>query len=74
MVIWKDATSQDDWTPAKDISPLYSTVRTIGQYITENEEALTLGLNHDLDNDNWSCIIHIPKGMISERIPLLPGP
>jgi hypothetical protein len=64
VVIWRDAMSEDPWASIDDIVPAYARIRTVGQHIAESEDVLTVGLNHDMDNDNWSCIIHIPKGMI----------
>lgn len=71
LVVWKDACSEDSWTPESDIEPANSTIISIGILVKETSEVLTLGLNFDQTSGNWSCIIHIPKSCISRKIPLL---
>lgn len=67
LVVWKDACSEDAWTPELDIEPANSTIISVGMLIKETREVLTLGLNFDQTSENWSCIIHIPKSCISEK-------
>lgn len=72
MVFWKDAVSEDPWTSAGEIEPRLSTIKTVGMLVSETEEVLTIGLNHDLDSDNWACFIHIPKStIVGKVVPLL---
>jgi hypothetical protein len=67
-VDWLDATSEDPWTAYSDIECNGSMIRTVGMLIKENDLVLTVGLNHDVDNNNWSCLIHIPKGMVQNIV------
>ena len=64
IVVWKDAVSVDCWTDESEIEPTYHTIESAGMLVKEDEETLVLGLNQDLDSGNWSCFIHIPKGLI----------
>lgn len=66
-VLWQDAVSEDAWKHRSDISPHYHKIQSIGVLIAETDQVLTLGLNHDLTEDNFSCFIHIPKVMILAR-------
>lgn len=63
---WLDAVSEDAWASTDEILPETSPIKTVGMFIKENESVVTVGLNYDMANDNWSCIMHIPKGMISK--------
>lgn len=62
--LWKDAVSIDPWTHVDEIEPTYHLITTVGSLIKESEESVTIGLNHDMNSDNWSCFIHIPRSMI----------
>jgi hypothetical protein len=69
LVIWKDAVSEDEWKNVDDITPHFHLIHTVGFVIKDTEEVLTVSLNHDTVADNFSCTIHIPQGMVVDRIP-----
>jgi len=66
-ITWKDAVSTDPWTHADDIDSRFHMIETCGFIIKDDESVLIIGLNHDLDSNNWSCFITIPKEMIVSR-------
>lgn len=66
-ITWKDAVSTDPWTHIDDIESKYHMIETCGFVIKDDEDVLIVGLNHDLDSDNWSCFISIPQEMIVSR-------
>ena len=71
FVIWDDAFSIDEWTPANEVCEAKNTsVHSIGFLIKRTKHHLILALNHDVDNDMLSCIIYIPTSMIKALIPL----
>jgi len=66
FVKWLDAFSQDDWTPAAEAKIKPCEIHTVGICVEHTAEHLTLALNHDTFNDNYSCIMTVPVGMITE--------
>lgn len=64
IVFWKDAFSVDEWSDYQEIEPSFQVIESCGFVVKESDEVLTLGLNHDITEGSWSCIMHIPKGMI----------
>lgn len=61
LIYWKDAASEDMWMHVDEIKASYHLIQTLGWLITETDEVLVLGLNHDVTQDNYACMIHIPK-------------
>lgn len=66
-LLWLDATSTDEWTPAHEITGECHTIETVGLLVVENDECITLALNHDPEADSYSCFISIPKAWILNR-------
>lgn len=65
LIHWNDAESIDDWTELSQIDHEAALIKSIGWLINENKKTVTLALNHDTKNGSYSCLIKIPKGMIS---------
>ena len=66
-VTWADATSSDPWEERSEIINHCNTILTVGILIDEDEAIITIGLNHDLDSDSYSCYICIPKTCIIKQ-------
>lgn len=64
VVVWKDAQSLDEWTDKKDLSLTPPTIVSCGFVIADTNTELTLSLNHDVDNNSYSCMITIPRQMV----------
>lgn len=71
IVAWEDAVSQDDWSDISGIEPECHKIVSVGLYLGENDEALTLALNFDQSGEKASCVMHIPIGMIKHRSSVL---
>lgn len=67
-ITWRDASSEDPWVAAENIDSRSSEIFSVGIFIQENEDVITLALNHDTDSDSYSCIMHIPKSIVTQRI------
>lgn len=66
-VVWADAYASEEWHTPEDTEPLY--VYSVGVPVLDNDKVLTLALNNVIDGDDKepnSCVIHIPKKMISK--------
>ncbi len=63
---WLDAFSIDDWTPKESSKIKPCLIISVGICIENNPSELVLALNHDTINDNYSCFMVIPKGMIKK--------
>lgn len=64
---WLDAQSTDDWTGVDDIkADELATIHTYGQLIKKTKKSVTVALNHDVTNNNYSCFIAIPLGWIKK--------
>lgn len=65
---WFDATSVDEWTDIFDLmqAPAH-TIKTVGFVINEDEETLCLAMNYDEDAETASCVMYIPKSIITKR-------
>lgn len=66
-VHWQDAQSVDAWTEKDDLKSSCALIETVGIFVGENDEALTIATNYDTTNETYSCTIHIPKGCIVQR-------
>ncbi len=62
--VWLDAFSEDEWTNRESLDIRPCEIHSAGICIEHTKEFLTLGLNHDTINDNFSCYITVPTGMI----------
>lgn len=71
MVFWKDAVSLDSWE-AVDTPLLPAQCVSVGFLIAIDEDRVQLCLNHDLENDNASCVMTIPFGMVERILELKP--
>lgn len=58
---WKDAESQNEWTSADDITDHLPLIKTFGLFIKKTSNCYLVALNHDSENQNYSCIMKIPK-------------
>jgi len=67
FIKWHDAQSVDDWTCPTEVVPKLAEVHTLGLILSEDDKMLTLALNRDMTNDNYSCFIHVPKSCIFFR-------
>ena len=67
IIEWLDAVSVDAWTDREEIEHQAQPIVSIGILVEENDEVVTLALNHDTARDAYSCIMCIPKGMITRR-------
>lgn len=67
LVIWTDAESVDAWTHSNDLDHTITPIESVGWLIADTAESVTLALNHDTKNGNYSCIMKIPKGMVNSR-------
>ncbi len=66
LVKWMDAFSQDEWTHKDDSDIRPCEIHSVGFCITHEPDRLTLALNFDTFNQNFSCIMTIPTGMITQ--------
>lgn len=65
-VEWLDAFSNDDWEHMDDAKILPCLIISVGIVIDCQRTHLTLALNHDTFNNNTSCVITLPNGMITK--------
>lgn len=62
---WLDACSLDDWAHESEMDLTAAVVHSAGIVISyDRKNGLRLALNHDTSNDNYSCSMLIPYGMI----------
>ena len=71
-IIWKDACSDDAWVSKDNILATHHTVESIGFVAAESDDAVALSPAHDVNADNFCCIIHIPKCCIVSRTRVKP--
>lgn len=65
VVEWKDAVSLDDWTNRAELDLPPADCLSVGIVVDwKPDVGLTIAVNHDVTNDNFSCIMLIPSGMI----------
>ena len=68
-VKWLDACAHEATEPHTEVNPTLSTLHEVGFLLGETDEALTLGMELDGDDETapgrWR--LHIPKAMIQER-------
>lgn len=64
FVIWLDAFSEDAWVPEDEAKIRPCEIHSVGMIVEHTAEHMTLALNHDTFNQNFSCIMTIPIGMI----------
>jgi len=67
-VQWIDAVSYDPWIHKDQIKGVPHVIESVGHFISENKEVLTIALNHDIEENNYSCIMHIPQAMIRKKV------
>lgn len=62
---WDDAYSVDEWTDRELANEVNNyLIQSVGILVELTESKLVLALNHDMESDNVSCIMHIPFAMI----------
>lgn len=66
LVEWLDAVSVDPWIHADEANLIESAkCYSAGILVRQsNKDGVTLAANYDSQNDNYSCIMQIPRGMI----------
>jgi hypothetical protein len=64
FIKWLDACSVDEWLPEDELKMKPCEVHTLGICVESAEKHITVSLNHDVINNNFSCTITIPRGMI----------
>lgn len=67
QVKWKDAVSIDEWTEAAVVDQSLHEIVSVGIHLSETEDVLTLALNFDESSLLASCIMNIPKSLITKR-------
>jgi len=72
LVTWFDAVSSDPWTDSDEAAPAPALCYSVGFLHTKDKEKITLVLNHDAQNDNVSCMMTIPLGMVKAVTALKP--
>jgi hypothetical protein len=69
-VVWFDAQSLDAWTAYEDTPSDLAEVISVGMLIKQTQKSITLALNNEITNGNYSCIMIIPRGWIKEFVEL----
>lgn len=63
-VEWLDAVSRDEWDSSSDpIKPCL--IASVGHLINDEPDFVELAGNYDPENDQTSCVMCIPRGMIT---------
>ena len=70
MVTWYDAISTDDWTHIDDVKTKAALCYSAGLLVNFDQDGVTLSLNYDTQNENLSCFMTIPLGMVVSIQPL----
>lgn len=65
LVKWLDAYSVDEWTHIDEAKIKPCEIHSVGICVEHTVSQLTLALNHDTFNENLSCLMTIPTGMIT---------
>lgn len=74
VVEWIDACSDHkEWIEADKVDVKIPTIYSIGFLLKETSDALTLVMNRDVENDQVSCVMLIPKKFIVKRTKLNVG-
>lgn len=63
-ILWRDAVSEDEWLSLDEIKSHIHLIETVGVFVTESEDIVTVALNRDTVTQNHSCIMHIPRECI----------
>lgn len=71
IIVWEDAYSIDEWFSEQEIKkdncPL---IHTCGFLIENTKHRIVVTSNYDPNNENLSCTMVIPKGMVKKIIKL----
>lgn len=65
FIKWLDACSIDEWLPEEELEIKPCEVHTLGICVESTKKHITVSLNHDTVNNNFSCTICIPRDMIT---------
>jgi hypothetical protein len=66
MVEWIDAESHDPWTDLSELDADFPTILSCGILINDGPEGIVLAGNYDSKNEQASCTMKIPHGMIKK--------
>lgn len=66
-IVWHDAVSTDEWTDAKEIDTGLAPIESVGMFVTENDESITIALSYDQNNEKYSQLLNVPKGWLKSR-------
>lgn len=68
VIKWGDAESIDQWESIKELkAEVLPSIYSVGWVLRETKDVVVLCCNFDKDNDKASCIMLIPKKMITKR-------
>lgn len=67
FLVWRDATSSDDWCSLSELELSCHKIASVGFLLHEDEETLVLALNRDPSEEAASQVIRIPKAWILFR-------
>jgi hypothetical protein len=67
---WEDACSTDGWTHASDKVAQLRKVVTVGYVKEETDQVLSVAGSKT--DDDFACIMHVPKSCITRRESMLP--
>lgn len=72
LVKWYDAESHDDWEDISKVSRECKLIETVGFIVADDNNGLTLAMNHDRVNEMVSMIMCLPNHWI-ESVEYLEG-
>lgn len=65
-VEWIDAESHDPWEDITDLDIEFPIIISVGVFLGENENGILIAGNYDAKNEQASCTMKIPHGMIRD--------
>lgn len=71
LVEWQDAESFDPWIAIDEAPQELTVIKSVGFLIRETKDILTLALNHDVEGEEISCVMNIPRAWIKKKTILL---
>ena len=69
LVSWLDSKGSPGWKHSDELETNLAMCQTVGFYVTESKESITLALNRDLTGENapFGDLITIPKVTIKKK-------
>jgi hypothetical protein len=64
---WNDALSVEGWVNKTEMIGELALIKSVGFLVKESDEIITICVNFDETNDNYSCIMNIPKKWIKTK-------